>query len=638
MNVSPLNIKSHENTRFLPYIPLIVGLLAGGLIWWCIKILPAMTIYYEEGVVNYKGWLFLKGHYTAYKDIRTEYLPLAWFPAGLAQWIFGPSVMVGRIFSSIFLILGTGFSVFAAKRIGGVRAMTFAMILASGHIFSIGYFCTGAPFAITMTFCAATIFFLSNPKRRLRDVAFAGIFVALAATTTPVMAVFSILLLIFVLIDRGGKAFGYAFAAFLITAIMILAPFFSNLDNLWLVYFPGKIFANINTLANPYLSFSFTYDIIFFKNFFLVFLPFLALIAIGIFFSEKKGTRSQNPKHEKRIIQFSIISFFTLAICLAWGQGLATREFYYINSISLLPLLLIPASIFGARLLSDKTLLLFGALIFFMLIYSSIFSNIIVCLLLFLIIAIILVNFILMKESRSVLSNILISILQIGILLLITAVWLIHVVPGLVLTSALIALLIKDLIKDNVSKKPLLLIILLISTLLMTSLASNMVWYKVDGEDKTDLERIWDVASVLQENTDENDRVLVYGSPYFLLEAGRAGYGPLINREKTMIFDEDDFWSERYNLYRPDDLYYWMNHADAMVLDYLGHKQNVDVRANSVVNNLRQKASSLYKLVKVFNPGDLYKNKGRPVYIYIRNKNSGIQTDDLETNSVVGGE
>ena len=184
---------------------LFAGILAATLVIWSIWATKNLTIWYEEGVINYKGWLFIKGYFRAYQDIWTEYLPLALFPKGLFQSIFGPSMLAGRVFSSFFFLLGTGAVAAAALRIGGAKSFLIALLLSTGHLFSSSYFCTGSHHSLAMTFCALSILFMTLDPKRVKGTSLAALFAALAALTMPIMFVMGFAFLLYIVTNRGFK-------------------------------------------------------------------------------------------------------------------------------------------------------------------------------------------------------------------------------------------------------------------------------------------------------------------------------------------------------------------------------------------------------------------------------------------------
>jgi hypothetical protein len=75
----------------------------------------------DEGLYQYKGYLFASGTYHPYQDYgpRTQYGPLSYLIPGYIQLVFGPSLLTGRLFGVITGILALVGLWLVARRLGG---------------------------------------------------------------------------------------------------------------------------------------------------------------------------------------------------------------------------------------------------------------------------------------------------------------------------------------------------------------------------------------------------------------------------------------------------------------------------------------------------------------------------------------
>lgn len=67
----------------------------------------AMPVNTDEGSYLAKGWLFVSGTYMPFQDYGpwTNKMPLAFIIPGLAQYLFGPGLLTGRVFSIVLGVL-----------------------------------------------------------------------------------------------------------------------------------------------------------------------------------------------------------------------------------------------------------------------------------------------------------------------------------------------------------------------------------------------------------------------------------------------------------------------------------------------------------------------------------------------------
>ena len=319
--------------------------LACALLYWCYFAIPRIALSFEEGVFNYKGWLFVKGIFTPYKDVRAAYPPLAYYPLGVFQWLFGPTMIIGRVFAAICFLMGTALTALTARRVGGFDAMLFCAALLLVHSFSAGHYLTATPVSWTMMFCAASFFLLAGQKQKSWHPILAAVFAAICALTYPVMALFFLAVLFFILVDRGPKSAAFSLAASGIFTTVILLPFALSGNYVFFVYAPWAYYKGIETAYPYFAAWLFDAELSHQIKFVATYLPFISLVILGLFFIRKK---TFDPKVETSLGRLAIggaVLFFLMAAITAWSAGLTSRYLHHKTALLYFPLLSVPASV-----------------------------------------------------------------------------------------------------------------------------------------------------------------------------------------------------------------------------------------------------------------------------------------------------
>lgn len=539
-NTPPVLISNPKlNAKLSPSQKWIAVILGFSLMYWCYFAIPRIALSFDEGIFNYKGWLFVKGIFTPYKDVRAAYPPFAYYPLGFFQWLFGPTMVIGRIFAAACFLIGTLFTALTARRLGGTNAMLFCTTLLLAHTFSSGHYLTATPVSWTMMFCAASFYLLTGSKEKLWQSLLSAVLASVCALTYPVMALFFLAVLFYIFVDRGKKAALFSLGASGLMVIVVLLPFVSYSDNVFLVYAPWLYYKDIETAYPYFATWLIKAEISHQIKFIATYLPFIALVTVGLFLIREKIFISDLKKPSNRLAIGAVFTFFILAALTAWSAGLTSRYFHNQTALLYFPLISAPTSVIASRAFAKK-------------------------------------------------------------------------------------------------RAPI--IILLVLSLLISLMMSSQLWLRLRGGNVNDLERVRIAGKKIAELTSPSDKVFAYGAPYFLLEAQRYGFAPLIDRERSLCLDPEDDLAKKRLFFTFTDLEdQLVNQADAAVTDYLGHMRIINPKVFYLKHRIQKRISEYFNFTSSLNPGDIAKNGGRPVKIWTRKNKTAPKAQVTKTPSENGG-
>jgi hypothetical protein len=118
-------------TTRLPQVLLVAGLLVL-LLEAAVFCLYGTTVY-DEGGYLYEGWLAVSEGWLPFRDFHAKLPPLVYYLYGVGQHFFGPSLLVGRIESAVFMFGTLGLGVWMARRLAGPWAATLLVWLLAAN-------------------------------------------------------------------------------------------------------------------------------------------------------------------------------------------------------------------------------------------------------------------------------------------------------------------------------------------------------------------------------------------------------------------------------------------------------------------------------------------------------------------------
>ena len=492
-----------------------------GMIFWAALAVTEMASWQEEGLFNYKGWLFVRNTFVPYNEVLTDHPPLAYLPIGLTQVLFGPSLLAGRMFGALCWLLASGLMAFTAKRIAGPGAMVVSLILSLTHMYSASYFCTGTPYALSALFVGGVIWFALDRKSHLYFL-WMTIFAILAMLTFSINAVFAFACVIFLVFDRSlkeGQNALLAGAPIATVPLTLLFAWGAKPQALLSVYRPGAIYKGLTLADPPFMPFTFDHEAGLAMKFAVTWLPFFALLLMAAILrksGDDENDVTELDSNHVRLLRFCLITFAVMVAFCAYGAGLRSRENYPEAALAFLPLLQIPAAVYGARAFARQKIATATVLI--------------LCLL-----------------------------------------------PPMGPTFFL--------------------------------------WVKIRHSETTELQRLAETGRVIASVTEPDDIVFAYGSPHIMLEAGRVGFPELIDRDRTLAFDQNSRLLKQRAFYNPTMAKRWLRMSDAAVIDTWANGKEVDPRADRMIGDLQEILMVEFKEAATIETGDLTRRGGHTVKV-----------------------
>ncbi|HEX7568291.1 MAG TPA: glycosyltransferase family 39 protein, partial [Anaerolineaceae bacterium] len=197
----------------------------------------------DEGLYLYKGYLFAEGTYSPFQDYGfwTQKAPLSYLVYGWVQQLFGPGLRTGRFFS-IFLgalaILGLAL---VARRIGGHWWGTASIWVVALNPVSIRYFSIAMSQSPVACLLMWMLFFtLGEERSRWQIVAgslFAGIMVMVRQNMAPVL----VILVLYLVWQRGWKTGLLAAVTSLFPLIIVHAVYWPEILKMWTPWLPESL-------------------------------------------------------------------------------------------------------------------------------------------------------------------------------------------------------------------------------------------------------------------------------------------------------------------------------------------------------------------------------------------------------------
>lgn len=145
-----------------PGILLVAGLLA--LVVESVVFITFGTTVYDEGGYLYEGWLTVSQGHLPFRDFHAKLPPLLYYLYGIGQHLFGPSVLVGRIESALFMFGGLALALKLARRMGGPWAGVLLVWLVAANPFFLNHSLHAYAVAPTAFFVVLALALLSLPR------------------------------------------------------------------------------------------------------------------------------------------------------------------------------------------------------------------------------------------------------------------------------------------------------------------------------------------------------------------------------------------------------------------------------------------------------------------------------------------
>jgi len=122
------------------------------------------TSVYDEGGYLYEGWATVAHGQLPFRDFFAKLPPLLYYVYGVGQALCGPSLLVGRVESALFLFGALALSAAMARRLAGPWAAVLLVWLTAGNPFALNYYLHAYAVAPTAFFVALTLALLILPR------------------------------------------------------------------------------------------------------------------------------------------------------------------------------------------------------------------------------------------------------------------------------------------------------------------------------------------------------------------------------------------------------------------------------------------------------------------------------------------
>ena len=197
----------------------------------------------DEGLYLYKGLLFVSGRYQPFQDygLLTNQMPFAFLIPGLAQFLFGPGLRVGRYFAvllSLCMIIGLWVTSrrLSNPKLAAGAVWVMALIPAAAKIYSMAI-SEGLIACLLVWVMALTL----GEKRRLWQLLLgsflAGVILMIRINLLPLLP----LLCLYILWQHGWKTAAWATLVGGLTVVISHAFYWPNILRLWAYWLPESL-------------------------------------------------------------------------------------------------------------------------------------------------------------------------------------------------------------------------------------------------------------------------------------------------------------------------------------------------------------------------------------------------------------
>ena len=149
--------------RWLPALLMALGLAA--LVVEAAVFSQYGTTVYDDGGYAYEGWLTVAHGWMPYRDYYARVTPLLSYIYGLPQYLFGPSILVGRLTSVVLTLVGLGLGMVCARRLAGDWAAVLTIWLFAVNPSVLSYHFHAYAVGVTACFIGLTACALTWQRR-----------------------------------------------------------------------------------------------------------------------------------------------------------------------------------------------------------------------------------------------------------------------------------------------------------------------------------------------------------------------------------------------------------------------------------------------------------------------------------------
>ena len=164
--------------------------------------------WYDEAKYQYNSWAIYQFGWLPYQDVWLKLPPLVYYIFGLPQYLFGPSLYVGRITAAVFLFLGAWLMYKIAKRLSGSQGAFWSLVFLALTPFLVSNYVSGTVYSLVFFFVMAAFWFLLSSKKS-HQIVFPLLFLSLAVLVRQNLAPLLIIIFIYLLITIKGSKFKY---------------------------------------------------------------------------------------------------------------------------------------------------------------------------------------------------------------------------------------------------------------------------------------------------------------------------------------------------------------------------------------------------------------------------------------------
>ncbi len=182
--------------------------------------------WFDELLYLFKGRAAIGGSLVPFQDMIIAHPPLAFLLHGITQYIWGPSILLGRIVSSIIFFGILWIMYVIADRYAGALAGVGALFLMVSNVFLVGNYVSAVPFGLSVIFILLSIWVELLKISSQRKTLLSAFLIGLAVLTRINLLPAAIMYVLFLAVTRRGwREIGSFSIVFVVILFLGFTPF-----------------------------------------------------------------------------------------------------------------------------------------------------------------------------------------------------------------------------------------------------------------------------------------------------------------------------------------------------------------------------------------------------------------------------
>ncbi len=207
----------------------------------------------DEGLYQYKGYLFASGVYHPFQEYgpKTQYGPLSYLIPGYVHLVFGPSLLVGRLFGVITGLLAVVGLWLVSRRLGGYWWGTLAVWATAINPGVIRNYSFGVSQGLVACFLMWILVLCLKKSRSNWQVIAGTVLAGILLLTRQNMAPVLILLVLYVFWQYGKRQGWIAVLVGMVTVLAGHLAFWPGILSMWTPWLPASLTPFLNAWRVP---------------------------------------------------------------------------------------------------------------------------------------------------------------------------------------------------------------------------------------------------------------------------------------------------------------------------------------------------------------------------------------------------